>query len=64
MLWTRDEIAAVATKRERDLEFEDRRRLRMQERESRSRLYRVQSGNVLAFPKRPPLSTPPDGEAA
>jgi hypothetical protein len=64
MLWTRENVAELATRRQRDLdresEFETKRRQRMQEREHRARLCRVESGNVIAFPSRAPVDFPDD----
>jgi hypothetical protein len=53
MLWTKAEMQAAATRRDRELEFEDQRRRRMQERESRARLFRS-SGRVDVSTRRPP----------
>ena len=63
MLWTRERVAAQHARVVDEREFDRRRLARMQEREARARLYRFPGGNVIAFPTRPPVETPPDRAA-
>ena len=54
MTWTRERIVEAHARVVDEREFERRRRARMDERSARARLYRFPSGNVIAFPARPP----------
>lgn len=61
-MWDTERLRLAHARRDEQSQFEEKRRMRMDERESHARLYRT-SGNVIAFPQRPPVDVPPDRAA-